>query len=399
LPIAELGLAYFFGVRMQFARLSGLAAVVLGAFAPGLHAQNIIFTNTQNAQSAPYSIPLIAGSSVSVSPNGDVKATCQLTEGRCVGMPTPGGNQEPPPGAPTVALSTTADDDTVAAGIQIKTNTQFALTTQFTNGPETCIRSATPAISGWDGVVLPGAANASVTLSQLGAHTISLRCFNAGGMGQQSLTVTGIQGGGGQDPQQPEACANFQAQHNFSRVTTTTVLSSANNANVVRDLSTLRGLYGGQINTSLWGVKLNAGQYIAMAFTGAQLMSDMSTPGASPGLQQATNSNLPAPSMAYMTVSKCPGDFRMRSVTTFNDPYMACTSSLTLGATDNMVGMDVVQGLTGHTTNPTAAGQYCKIDPNTTYYLNLVYADPRDGWTPNEFACSQASCIQKYGTN
>lgn len=382
-------------------RLSALTALVIGAVAPITNAQNVVFTNSANAaaSNAPYSIPMTAGSSVVVAPDGNLRIQCQTeTDGRCVGMPAPGqggGNPNPPAGAPAVTLSSpVADSDANTPGTQVPVNTSFTINASFTNSPETCVRSASPSVNGWDGAVLPGLVGGSFSLSTQGSTTIKARCFNAAGVGEGTITLIGVAGQVEPPPAgEPTVCAQYRAQHNYQAVGIGPVVNAATNRNVNRDLSTLAGLFDGTIDTTLYFIKTAPNQYIGMAFTGVQLQAALNQSSYSPGGQQHAGQQMAA--YAYMTISRCRGDFRLTSdLSSSGDPNLACASSLTTGLSDNMVSF--IPGST-HSTPPNF-WQACNIDRNATYYLNIVYADPRGGLSSGEQDCSGAgSCGMKFG--
>lgn len=374
--------------------MRSLVPVAALLLATPLSAQTVVFGNSSNPSNGgqPYSIPLVPGSGSQLKPNGELRVSCVLESGgRCAGFPTGGG------AAPTVSLSTNATDvDAGTPGLQVNVGTSFAITPTLGNAPELCARSASPSVAGWSGPVEPQFAGGNVSLGQAGTYALKLRCFNGGGAGESTLSVTAISGGGGFN--EPAACANIRAQHGFQRLGLTTVVDPLTNSSVNRDLTTLRGLYDGTIGTKLYFVKTQAGQYIGMAFTAAHLQADMNLSGYSPGGQQQTQQ--PIADYAYMTISKCAGDFRLRSDVGYNDPYLACASELDGGGWDNMVNFTIgSHGTYNGLTN------VCSIDTTSTYHVNIVFADPRPsapgqpGLAPGEFACDGFQCGFKYGTN
>src|SRR5688572_17819828 len=100
---------------MQVIRLNQMAAFIVGALGvSAVGAQNVVFTNSTNTNSnGPYTITLKPGNPVTVAPNGDIRAQCELdgNSSRCLGIPAGTSGNPIDPNKPTnVSLSSTATD-------------------------------------------------------------------------------------------------------------------------------------------------------------------------------------------------------------------------------------------------------------------------------------------------
>jgi hypothetical protein len=379
--------------------LVGAAAAAVSLCAT---AQNVVFTNSQNAATGqPYAIPLSADSAVTISMSGDLRAQCILeANGRCAGFPA---GVVPSGSAPSVTLTTvTADADASMPGFQVISGSSFVLNASVTSMPDVCARSSSPSIPAWNGFFVPALVNGSVTLPAPGPYSLQVRCWNSTGVGE--ATFAAIATSSGQVPPaeqptgEPSACTAIRAEHGFTRIANTTIYTNANVA-IARNLTTLRGLYGGTIQTAPYFIRTGGGQYIGMAFTGAEIEQDMpGSTGATPGGQQQTDQT--AAGYIYMTISRCAGDFRLRSNIGASDTYMACSSALDGAGLDNLLGFTIGNTQSTHPQLPDS----CTLDRNVTYYLNVVFADPRPsapggpGLAPGEIDCQDKSppCGTKF---
>lgn len=181
--------------------------------------------------------------------------------------------------------------------------------------------------------------------------------------------------GAGQEPP-PLDCAAIAAEHGFQREQRLGVFINPNIFES-RDATTLRGLYGGKVTTTKVHWELRAGRYVAFAMTGAELEVDLPgrtsyAPGGEP------QNGEPMTGFTSMTISLCPGDFRF----TGDAPGQICRGTSRANVND-IVYFDIADQAARSTWLPNA----CTIDRSSTYYLNVVFADARDGLEPFELSC------------
>jgi hypothetical protein len=345
--------------------------------------QTLTFTNTDTDPGASglqnQVVTLVAGSPVSIAPNGNITAQCALTGALCTGTGSGGG------AAPTVTLtasnfSTTPTDGLYPAG------TTFTLTPTVT-GAEVCVRSvlgATPANTNW-----PATINAPPFLPQVvqmftgeATYQFSIRCYGAGGATTFTLPDlrTAAGGGGG-------SCAGF-----------TSNLPAGWSRGPLVSFSNVPGLAGGSWNPfpnsgQLGFIITNNNQYQSIGFNTPAADWTSEVPVRQFYWETAQVGGEADLSKVYVTISSCPGDFRIPatgSTAPTNDPTFArgCRSVRALGGApnfpDNKINYEV--------SNLPATETICRLAPATTYYLNFIRATATDGTigTPAE----EAECQQ-----
>ena len=178
----------------------------------------------------------------------------------------------------------------------------------------------------------------------------------------------------GHDPPAGE-CAGV-TDHGYERVTAL-VVSTWSLPTETRDATTLAGIYGGQVTTRKVHWALRPGQYVAFAFTGAEL--EAALPGRShysPGGEPQTGA--PYAAGASITISRCAGDFRWGH----DAPGQICR-----GDTIGTPASDIVHFAIGDVASRGLIPNACTVDRGTTYYLNVVFAIARDGLAPAESVC------------
>ena len=185
------------------------------------------------------------------------------------------------------------------------------------------------------------------------------------------------------DPAPPLDCGAAAAEHGLSRVEQLTTYTDGVGTEA-RDATTLRGLHGGKINTRKFHWALRAGSYVALAFTGAELQADTDRSGYSPGGEPQI-SRPPFVGFATITISRCPGDFRWSA----EADGQLCRGTSRASVND-IISFDIGDAGARHA----QLEHVCTIDRNATYFLNVVFADARDGLTQDENHCPRgaASC-------
>lgn len=357
---------------MQVIRLNYLAAFVVGALGVSTAgAQNVVFTNSTNASATPqgpYSIQLKAGQPVSVAPNGDIRAQCELdsSTGRCVGIPAGGGGAAPiNANAPTnVSMSTQFADASPDAGLQITAGTPFSVNASAASALA-CVRSVSPAVSAWSGVVAPGDASAQLALGSVGTYTFDFKCLNdAGATSASSLIVQAIQGQVIQPPPPTgSSCAGVNDGYFPPRG-----LASIGELTFTQ----LWQIGSGQpVGGALTKIEMAGGQYRSYSF-------DFSMLNAPTGLVQmqmnADTSNTggrPGADYRFLAISECPNDLR-QSVDGSPDPMLkrGCRVYATEGP---FIYLNFGA--------PIADPAFCNLDPSKKYYMNVTFDAPFDGFS------------------
>lgn len=343
---------------MSYIRLNYLAALVLGALSvPVANAQNVVFSNSNNtATGLPFTTPLLTGSQVTVAPNGDVRLNCQLdgVSGRCVGFPT--GGSSGGGNAPTVALNS-------SAGTSVQVGAAFNVNATLGNNPESCLRSSSPTVAGWDGSVVPGLANGTVALAAAGAHTFSLKCFNDAGSGSGSVTVTGTGTGGGGGT---EGCVAAPPPPGYTR--DNSVLALANLP----------------ISSQAQDFKFIASKYLAMSFRGTTNFPGSNSLTLAVGTVGGATLRY---SGFYLTIAPCAGDFRLPvNGANTQEPTLAPGCRTYVGTPEG--DFMLINFNSGGPSN-----SHCNLDPTKDYYINIVLDDPWDGLsTSSPDECITTAC-------
>jgi hypothetical protein len=368
---------------MQVIRLNKMAAFIVGALSvTAVGAQNVVFTNSNNTSASPagpYSIPLKAGVPVTVAPNGDIRAQCEIAEnGRCVGIPLGGGGSNPPPtGAPTgLTLTTTATDaDDQAAGLQVVQGTAFTVNAGA-SGALACVRSASPGVPAWGGVVTADAASAQVSIGAVGTYTFDFKCLNDAGAASASPLVIDSIAGSAPPPPPTGSCS--PANDGFFPPTGLTPGMQLTFTQLWASNPPPAG--SNPVGGALTQVKMAGGQYRAFEFRFDML-------NANPGddiLEMYADTSNPGSGVArgatwrFVTVSECPGDLRMANPAVGGLLKNGCRVYATEGP---FIYLNF-----GPESNDPAM---CNLDKNKTYYMNVTFDSPHDGFNPNA-ACSDA---------
>ena len=364
---------------MQVIRLNRVAAFVVGALSVStVGAQNIVFTNSTNSSASPtgpYSIQLKGGLPVTVAPNGDIRAQCELVDGtgRCVGIPT-GTTGAPPPvaGAPTVSISTSAQDaDTTRAGLQVAAGTAFSINVSPSGQPVACVRTSNPLLSAWSGAVEPAFASGDISIGTASAtpYEFNVKCYNDAGVGiAQPISIESVAGAAPPPPPPPPAgnCSGTNSgsdpqQHYFPP----TNLAQAGATVTFTQLWAASGLQVGQQFARL---EMGGSQYRSFSFNRDMLNSD--------GMffeMKADTSNTGGPRPAdsrYAVITECANDLRPgNNASTVQTERTNCRGF-------PAEGTFLYLNFGAPIDNP----RVCNLDPNKTYHMNVTFEDPNDGY-------------------
>lgn len=359
-------------------RLNYLAAFVVGALGvSAAGAQNVVFTNSTNSAvtpNTPYTIQLKAGQPVSVAPNGDIRAQCELdgSTGRCVGIPAGTGGTGPiDPNKPTqVAMSTSFTDASTDPGLQIAAGTAFTINASAA-GAMACVRSATPSVPAWTGVVDPGAAGAQVSLPSAGTtYTFDFKCLNdAGATSASALIIQAIQGTVVEPPPTGGNCADT-GDGFFSPVGLTAGMSQT----FTQLWSTGTSPAGQPVGAALTKIEMTGGQYRSFSFNWGMLNGTTDDMQLQMNADTSNTGGRPGADYRYIAISECPNDLRQPNPAS-PDPLMkpGCRVYATEGPFLYM-----------NFGAPSSDPAICNLDPNKTYYFNVTFDAPFDGFSATQ---------------
>ena len=372
-----------------FLRIASLAAASVALCGTALAQQTLTFSNT-NPQ-----IAVDLTGTLGISTTGNVTASCvPKTVGTppaviCDGMPAGTGGLGLPP---TVSLAASNFSGSQDANQRYTPGTTFTLTPSVSgSGPSTgevCLRLLTagsPAVSGWSGAVAsPFTAQTVAVNAQNATYGFQIRCFSEGGAATSSQNIQVMTNDGGT---QPTGCESITAPNGYTRQQPPAAFTEVP---LVTPSGSFMGLFpvggGGQGR-----VVPNRGRYMSIEFrapTDLSVYNGLAKQFNWLEAQQAGFSvNLSA---IYVTVSQCPGDFRIPVGSTTAPPadptYAAgCRNwrPFTQGGNNLFLrGIDYNIGSTPSDFDT------CMIAPGGTYYFNFILASPVGGIVPDENPCS-----------
>jgi hypothetical protein len=359
-----------------------LAAAVGLACAGAVQAQQTLtFSNTDTdpgPATTPLSVTLLAGSSVSIAPNGNVTAQCALTGSLCTGLGVGGG------AAPAVSLAASGFSASPTDG-RYPVGTSFLITPTVTSA-EICVRTVeagTPGNTNWPATVSPPFAAQTVQmLTGDATYSFSMRCYGAGGA--TTFTLPPVQTA----PGSAGACAGF----------TPPLPAGWSRSSIVRTNQVLRIDAG----LSPWEpFPVSGGSGILVTGDTQYHAIEFATPAGPTweayrqffwepvqGLNAPVDTN-----NVYVSISSCPGDFRIPqtdSTAPADDPTFAsgCRNFRKLQGFPNPSVRTTIVYQIG--TEP--ADEFsCRLAPGRTYYINFIRARVQDGaiGTPSQEATCQ----------
>jgi hypothetical protein len=300
--------------------------------------------------------------SVTVSPaTGDITVDPVAdagtnNDGWCPAGGTGGGS------APTFTTPLQANTNSLPAGGGSVTLT-WAVT-----GATGCTASSS-GVSGWNGNAVTSPT--TVNLTAAGTYSFSVTCSNTNGSTSGgTVAVTVASSGGGTNPE----CSARPAPVGLTRQTTMTNYNLGGTLNQQNNEFPL----GGSINITgyvpLFGTTFNQPNQVArlFLFPNNYAALSFSTTGVSTGATGHISWEQVATGEFSAQISPCPGDFGFVA-----DP--------------NCKASGIASGLTWKIGTKPASnpGWYCYLDPNKTYYINVVSSG--DGtWTTN--TCGSTYC-------
>jgi hypothetical protein len=334
------------------------------------------------------------GGTLAIGVDGNVTAKClngDADAANCDDIGTAAGS------SPTVSLAGSSFSETADANSAYPAGTTFTLTSTVSNA-EACMRlveAGTPTVASWPAgsLLAPPVPAATITLPTLSAnYGFLVRCFSAGGATTSaplrvSTNASSVGGGTGDQCNAgavtPPAFPPSGYTRNSSPAAFTELVT--NSGTPCQDFP----------NTGGGVCRLNSSRakYTSIRFTVPPASYDYT------GISKEINWN---PNQidgeadelrVYLSISQCPGDFRVP--TTVAPPDLVADPTLSLACRNfniypisaaALARRSILYNTTGVSTQVGTEFR-CGLAPGKTYYLNFVLAHPEGGITPGEHNC------------
>jgi len=365
-----------------------MAAMVLLLPIASMAASTITFNNTgsptANPPVPPLSIELT--SDLLLNDQGNFTATCRkdsASDVYCSGIQS---QTEPPPTGDAPVLTFTVSRDAVDLA-----NADRSVTLTWSNNPaaEICVAAGSTNVTGqgWGGL-WPVSGPQTITYSAVGTYDYTLACYNQFGKSQvitRRVEVTSSVPVPTDDCRvvksqisDPFQRSLFQPDGFEQRLLSWNQLFGPGSIYPTAALSepypvgsyTLAGNVHSPAQTT-------RARYISVPIDGNgnnyKFEWIQAKPVAIYGYQPARPTDF-----KYVTISTCPGDFRITSAFSAADPVNDPTL---IQQCRNQVVAE-----TGINYGPTGFGR-CRVESGKRYYLNIVFANPNDGLSPTETGC------------
>lgn len=280
---------------------------------------------------------------------------------------------------PTVSLSTSPESP-------VTSGTPVSVLWTVDNLADHCFASSSPLVPRWSGMRNPAGGSSVFTPRHTDEDTplvldLTMRCYNADGRGQQTiqLTVDGVAPPTG-------GCNVTTSDPLFQPAGWTRVERTW--AQLWNGTSYPTGVTGEPWPVGAWTINNSSmsntnsltGRYISVPFVGNgsayQLNWIQAKPVALYGYGPARFTD-----HMYVTISTCPGDFRLAGAFQFespdptNDPtFVKQCRNLVISETSIFYG-------------PTGSNTVCEVAAGQQYWLNVIFANPTDGLSPSESGC------------
>lgn len=237
-----------------------------------------------------------------------------------------GNNTDPTPAVALLVNSSTSASVNQGTSVTVAWTVSQATSCSTLNGNTAWTNTIVNVVGG------NSASSVSIPVDFVGARTFTLRCVNGAKTTTDSVSITGVSS----DPDPQNSCpAEF---------------SSSLSGSTVSWRSTL-GFDWPNPTYSEKVVSIPTAGYLAIEFsTGDNGNIDG-------GMKTITNTSTDG--IRYGAISRCPGDFSEQ----LPDSLNKCTREWFIGGTLNW------------STETSPASYECKLQPNTTYYLNLTFTD------------------------
>lgn len=348
----------------------GLRTAVLAGLALGLAGPAAAQTTLTFQGSALPPVPLEANSTVSIDANGNLTARCQMDEDDvCLGLAGAGGDKA------ATSLTRTDNNTEVNPGENITLN-------WGATAAEVCVATTSPALAAWSGTKSINGGNSTFSLPAVGTYNFGIQCYNVDGSdGAANVSVNVVQG---QTPPPPtDGCDITSSDPLFQPAGFTPHIVPWSDAFYGATFPNKPGYASPIGSTTINNADMN-GRYISIPFVPAAGTSYSFTwVEAQPVTQLNYRTGRPA-HLVYFTISPCAGDFRLESGT--SAPANIADEDYARKACRKMSQSSSLYF------NSTAPGfNSCGVQAGKTYYINMLFADPRDGLNTSENTCNSGS--------
>lgn len=368
-----------------------ISVAVIGLVSTAALAQTLTFSNT----TPPTTVTLRPTSTLSIQTNGNVTAQCVLnSSGTCEGFPagTTGGTGGGSP--PTVSIVASAFSTTADTGGAYAPGTTFTLTPTVSSSAEICVRrvtSGTPIGTNWPSTVTTPYSSQTISLNTASStYGFLMECFADGGSATSStITVNTNAASGGGGPVTgdcPIDGSPLGLPLGYQRDGRTSLTQ-------IRGLSTATVTYLTPFPQSgrLGNLVVTRGTYASFAFdTPSSVDAWVGNNFSWSEHQSITSSDL---NDVYISISECPGDFRIPS----GDTPPVEDETLTHGCRNIKFPSGAPGGQAGeypsslaifYSKDGTSGHFVCGLRPGRRYYFNMINASPRtDGIVTGEHTC------------
>jgi hypothetical protein len=358
---------------------------------------------------------------VRIGVDGNVTARCKTDQtGKCIqtGFGTTGGGggcASPPCPIPTVSIAADSFSTTPDAQQRYSAGTSFRIVSTVSAEGEACTRftqTGTPAGTNWTGVSGSPYTNATIVLgSASSTYQFGLRCFGSGGAANSNIITVETNASA---PPTGDQCnpATLAAVDASRPGFTDAIMTIANGGfNGVPVTQSQPGVQTSRFTDTVGHANLQAcgefpnvgtnqckihagpGQFISIKFEVPTAASGITFPPAREfDFLPSQEAGVPTSgNLYYVTISQCPGDFRLPTSATApaNDPTLSygCRNARPqFAGSTNIVRF----GKVNYNLDVASDSDSCGLARGNTYYLNYVSADPvPDGITAGENTCPE----------
>ncbi|HVF34508.1 MAG TPA: hypothetical protein VND91_04235, partial [Candidatus Saccharimonadia bacterium] len=230
-------------------------------------------------------------------------------------------------------------------------------------------RSVTPGVAAWSGVVAPGDASAQLSLGSVGTYTFDFKCLNdAGATSASSLIIQAIQGTVEQPPPPPaNSCAGVN--DGFFPPTGLSALGSPLTFTQLWQVGTSPA--GQPVGAALTKIEMNGGQYRSFSFNWGMLNGDSGDMQLQMNADTSNTGGRVGSDYRYLTISECPNDLRPPVV---GSPDPLLKPGCRVYANE---GPFIYLNFGPPISDPA----FCNLDPQKSYYMNVTFDAPFDGFS------------------
>lgn len=330
-------------------------------------------------------VPLDPAFPVQILPNGDLTAraaegfSCSDNGESCPACPTCNDVEVSMTNANQGSFSVSPSTVTQGANISFDWNSR---------GAWECSGSDLPGSSWDDFVGLPRGPSADISTSDIepGTYNPKITCCNGPNCADRTTTLTVNEPSGGNGP---DGCENRPRPSGVQAASQCIWGPTSPNLNV--DCTSWTSFFGTAFPGNTVGTRFfqNPGEYVALEFNTGNYTGSR-TGRFSLAEPQFGNPTFP-PGPVIATISRCPGDFDRDAI--IADSEAACYASPNPVTGSVQLPRWSTEGYTGGVGNPSG---FCALQPNETYFLNIMFTQSPAGTAPNnlQWSCngSQTRC-------